>query len=81
VLRLTDSMQRQVGPRRGDRFAVRAYNGHEYLNLCIAGYRMPKSVELRFEPLPLLGALKPSSASCASRSGRVERRPSADEDP
>jgi long-chain acyl-CoA synthetase len=37
----------------------------------IAGYKVPKSVELRADPLPLSGAMRCSSASCASRTGKV----------
>ena len=31
----------------------------EHARLSIAGYKVPKSIEFRWEPLPLSGALKP----------------------
>ncbi len=38
VLRLADSMRRQLGLRRGDRFAVMSCNSHQYLELYHAGF-------------------------------------------
>jgi long-chain acyl-CoA synthetase len=38
VLRLGDGLRRELGVARGDRFAVMALNGHEYLELYHAGF-------------------------------------------
>jgi acyl-CoA synthetase (AMP-forming)/AMP-acid ligase II len=38
VLRLSDGMRRQLGVQPGDRFAVMACNGHQYLELYHAGF-------------------------------------------
>ncbi len=38
VLRLGDGLRRELGVERGDRFAVMALNGHEYLELYHAGF-------------------------------------------
>jgi acyl-CoA synthetase (AMP-forming)/AMP-acid ligase II len=38
VVRLADSMRRQLGIRHADRFAVMSCNGHEYLELYHAGF-------------------------------------------
>jgi long-chain acyl-CoA synthetase len=38
VLRLADSLHAELGVRRGDRFAVMAANGHEFLELYHAGF-------------------------------------------
>jgi acyl-CoA synthetase (AMP-forming)/AMP-acid ligase II len=38
VLRLADSMQRQLGIHKGDRFAIMACNSHQFLELYHAGF-------------------------------------------
>src|SRR5437879_1562515 len=38
VLRLANALGKELGVHRGDRFAVMAQNGHEYMEICAAAY-------------------------------------------
>lgn len=56
VSRVCHALAGPLGVKPQDRFAVLALNGHA--RDAIAGYKIPKSVEFRDEPLPLSGAMK-----------------------
>jgi long-chain acyl-CoA synthetase len=56
VLRLGDSLRRQLGVARGDRFAVMALNGHQFLELYHAGFLgagVINPLNLRLAPMEL----------------------------
>jgi len=63
VLRLSDALGRQLGVRRGDRFAVLALNSHAYLELYHASFlsgRIINPLNLRLAPAELTFILKDS---------------------
>ncbi len=65
LLRLSDAMRRQLGVRRGDRFAVLAMNGHEYLELyhaALFGAGIINPLNIRFNPSELAYVLNDSGS-------------------